>query len=1041
VKKCVVLSLLSLWFRGFGVLFNRVHAQCFEIESILVDACGSPESNNEMLIFKVGNTPLNVNDMTVSWPNNPFLGICQNAITANNVAWFNSTIQSCGYFLEPVNGVLPANKRVFLFTSTNIVQSAHTFPNLSDTVIALFQCPGATSGHFANYDGNPGLRTTIITFSQPSPCSDTVTYNKINLININGGYGGGSALQNGATVLFSPNGTPTYINPGCNPQYIPFTLNINNPPATACPGDFLNMSASATGQIFSIQWSGGNGTFFGSGLLNPTYQVAQADAGGVTLTVTATDLCGSTLSQSATIDVPVQQALSLSPSGQVQVCQGQSLTITASGGGGSYTWSSGQNTSQITINAAGTYVVSSSDACYAYSDSVIVSVIPTPALTLSPNGSQTLCQGNSLQLTATANVGTPQWSSGQTGNSISVNAAGTYIVSVSNSCGTAADSVQVSIATTPSISVTPSATIQICNGQSQTITASGAQNYHWSTGTNAASETFSQTGNYWVVGSNSCGTDTIHITVNQGQAPVAEIAIQNGDSVLCPGASITLVSVNGSASDQWSTGTVGTQTTINTAPLTVTLTVSNACGSSTDQISIVAGALPSASITTSTGGTTLCSGSNLTLTASGGDNYSWSTGATGPTLTVSAGGTYTVTASTACGMDSETITITQQSPPVAQINPAGPITFCAGDSVLLVGSGGDTYAWSTGETSSSIYISTGGIYTLTAINGCGSSQATLTATLQPLPEVNIITQGPVNLCQGSQVTITATSNETILWSNGMSGPSVTVSSGGTLTASATNACGTATSTIVINETPLPQINIVQNSPLVSCAGTPVILDAVSNVPVQWSHGPTSASISVNQSGTYVVTASNACGTASDSVHVIISGPIASFTADPPTGNAPLSVLFTSTSTGATNLHWDVDGTTYSVSSLNHTFYQPGTYEVLLIASDDNGCSDTANIKIVVGDQFEVFVPNVFTPNGDGLNDIFKIMATGVKDFRCRIFNRWGNEIFVWEDVTKGWDGSSLFGGRAPSGAYVYILEINSLSGEMKTLHGWVTLLD
>jgi gliding motility-associated-like protein len=408
---------------------------------------------------------------------------------------------------------------------------------------------------------------------------------------------------------------------------------------------------------------------------------------------------------------------------------------------------------------------------------------------------------------------------------------------------------------------------------------------------------------------------------------------------------------------------------------------------------------------------------------------------------VSAGGTYTVTASTACGMDSETITITQQSPPVAQINPAGPITFCAGDSVLLVGSGGDTYAWSTGETSSSIYISTGGIYTLTAINGCGSSQATLTATLQPLPEVNIITQGPVNLCQGSQVTITATSNETILWSNGMSGPSVTVSSGGTLTASATNACGTATSTIVINETPLPQINIVQNSPLVSCAGTPVILDAVSNVPVQWSHGPTSASISVNQSGTYVVTASNACGTASDSVHVIISGPIASFTADPPTGNAPLSVLFTSTSTGATNLHWDVDGTTYSVSSLNHTFYQPGTYEVLLIASDDNGCSDTANIKIVVGDQFEVFVPNVFTPNGDGLNDIFKIMATGVKDFRCRIFNRWGNEIFVWEDVTKGWDGSSLFGGRAPSGAYVYILEINSLSGEMKTLHGWVTLLD
>lgn len=1041
MKKGVLFSLLFLCLSAFEAFFQQVRAQCFEIESILVDACGSPESNNEMLIFRVGNTPLNVNDMTVSWPNNPFLGICQNAITANNVAWFNSTIQSCGYFLEPVNGVLPANKRVFLFTSTNIQQSAHTFPNLSDTVIALFQCPGATSGHFANYDGNPGLRTTIITFSQPSPCSDTVTYNKINLININGGYGGGSALQNGATVLFAPDGTPTYINPGCNPQYIPFTLSINNPPTTACPGDFLNLSASATGQIYSIQWSGGNGTFFGAGLLNPSYQVAPEDAGGATLTVTATDMCGATLTQSATIDVPVQQTLSLNPSGQVQVCQGQTVTITASGGSGSYTWSSGHNTAQINVTAPGTYVVSSFDACYSYSDSVVVSITLPPALTLSPNGSQTLCQGNSLQLTATVNTGTPQWSTGQSGNSITVNSAGTFIVSVSNSCGNAADSVQIILATTPSISVTPSTTVEICSGQSQTITASGAQNYLWSTGNTGASETFTQTGTYWVAGSNACGTDTLTITVNQGQPPVAEIAIQNGDSVLCPGASITLVSVNGSASDQWSTGTVGIQTTVSTAPLTVTLTVSNACGSSTDQISIIAGSLPSAAITTSTGGTTLCAGSTMTLTATGGNSYSWNTGATGATLTVNAGGTYTVTASTACGTDSASITITQQNPPMAQINPAGPVTFCAGDSLLLNGSGGDTYLWSTGETTASIYIATGGTYTLTASNGCGSSQASLTVTLQPLPEVNITTQGPVNLCQGSQVTITATSNETITWSNGASGPSVTVNSGGTLTASATNACGTATSTIVINETPLPQVNIIQNSPMISCAGTPVILEAVSDGPVQWSNGATSATIMVNQSGMYVVTANNACGSAADSVQVVISGPVASFTADPPTGNAPLSVLFTSTSSNTSSLNWQVNGSAYSVPSFNHTFFQPGTYEVLLIASDDNGCSDTATFKVVVGDQFEIFIPNVFTPNGDGLNDVFKVVATGVKDFRCRIFNRWGNEIFVWEDVTQGWDGSSLFGGRAPTGAYVYIVEINSLSGETKTLYGWVTLLD
>ncbi|MCX7651154.1 MAG: gliding motility-associated C-terminal domain-containing protein [Flavobacteriales bacterium] len=1037
--KKFILSYLIITILHFN--FNsKIWGQCFEIESILVDACGSPESNNEMLIFRVGNTPLNVNNMSVTWPNNPFLGICQNAVTANNVAWFNSTVQGCGYFLEPVNGILPANKRVFLFTSTNIVQSAHTFPNLNDTVIALFQCPGATSGHFANYDGSPGLRTTIITFSQPSPCSDTVTYNKINLININGGYGGGSALQNGATVLFAPDGTPTYVNPGCNPQYVPFTLSINNPPASACPGDLLFLNASATGQIFSIQWSGGNGTLLGAGLLNPNYQVVPADAGGFTISVTATDVCGNTLTQTANINVPVQQNLTVSPSGQIQACQGQSVTLNASGGSGSYSWNSGQNTAQITVGVPGTYVVTSSDACYSYTDSVSVAFLPVPTLTLNPNGNQNLCQGNTLQLTASVNTGTPVWSTGQSGNSISVSTGGTYSVSVSNSCGTASDSVQITVTNAPSLSVSPAATVQICAGQSQTITASGAQAYVWSTGASGASETFSQTGTFWVAGSNACGTDTVNITVNQGQAPVAEISFQ-GDTVLCPGETLTLTSVNGSSTDQWSTGTVGNQTTITAAPVTVTLTVSNACGTSTDVVSISAGTLPVASITTSTGGTTLCSGSSLTLTASGGDTYQWSSGATGATLNVTTAGTFTVTASNICGSDTESLTTTVINPPVAQITPGGNTSFCDGDSLLLTGSGGDTYTWSTGETTSSIYVSSGGTYTLTATNACGSNQASITLTLIPLPEVNITTPGPVNLCQGSQITISATANEPVSWSNGGIGPSTTVSSGGTLTASATNACGTSTSTIVINETPLPQVNILQNSPLVACSGNTVQLEAIANTPVQWNNGLTTNTVSVNASGTYVVTASNTCGTASDSVQVIITGPQAGIVADPPSGNAPLNVLLSSSSTGATGLSWNIAGATYTSNSFNHVFYEAGTYDVVLVASDDNGCSDTATLKIVVGDQFEVFIPNVFTPNGDGINDEFKIVATGVKLFRCTIFNRWGNEIFSWDDVNEGWNGKSVFGGRAPSGVYVFVAEITNLSGDIQSLRGHITLFE
>lgn len=85
----------------------RLSAQnCIEINSILVDACGFPEGENEMVRFTVGATPLPINLLTVTWPTTTlnFLGICQNANTAQKVADLNANIQSCGYILEPVGG-------------------------------------------------------------------------------------------------------------------------------------------------------------------------------------------------------------------------------------------------------------------------------------------------------------------------------------------------------------------------------------------------------------------------------------------------------------------------------------------------------------------------------------------------------------------------------------------------------------------------------------------------------------------------------------------------------------------------------------------------------------------------------------------------------------------------------------------------------------------------------------------------------------------------------------------------------------------------
>ena len=106
--------IVAIFFTTFLVPATSLAQNCFQINSILVDACGAPEGENEMVRFTVGTNNLLVsNIINVDWPNNNYLGICQNANTAVTVAQLNATVQACGYILEP-NDTLPANSTVFI---------------------------------------------------------------------------------------------------------------------------------------------------------------------------------------------------------------------------------------------------------------------------------------------------------------------------------------------------------------------------------------------------------------------------------------------------------------------------------------------------------------------------------------------------------------------------------------------------------------------------------------------------------------------------------------------------------------------------------------------------------------------------------------------------------------------------------------------------------------------------------------------------------------------------------------------------------------
>ncbi|HPF00706.1 MAG TPA: hypothetical protein PKY63_08575, partial [Bacteroidales bacterium] len=186
----------------FNVTLSGGPCSCYEIESILVDACDEGvEGENEMFRFTVGGGDLNTSDIFIDWPNNPWKGVCQNAATDSIVAGINATVTLPGQVVQPVGGVIPAGATVMFFTSTAFDFSKFDFSALNYTLYAVFQCEGNTQGHFGNHTST-GDKTLVLECG--SGChSETVTYNADSL------YAG-----DGATVDFDVPGTPTYSDSG-----------------------------------------------------------------------------------------------------------------------------------------------------------------------------------------------------------------------------------------------------------------------------------------------------------------------------------------------------------------------------------------------------------------------------------------------------------------------------------------------------------------------------------------------------------------------------------------------------------------------------------------------------------------------------------------------------------------------------------------------------------------------------------------------------------------------------------------------------------
>jgi gliding motility-associated-like protein len=193
---------------------------------------------------------------------------------------------------------------------------------------------------------------------------------------------------------------------------------------------------------------------------------------------------------------------------------------------------------------------------------------------------------------------------------------------------------------------------------------------------------------------------------------------------------------------------------------------------------------------------------------------------------------------------------------------------------------------------------------------------------------------------------------------------------------------------------------------------------------------------------YYVREDGLCPSDMDSIVVIVRGVTAVINANPTSGPIPLNVFFGNGSSSGSGITYNWDFGTGDTSILfqpNYTYNDEGTFIVVLIVTDGI-CFATDTITIETVGESSILIPNVFTPNGDGSNDIFTVQGVNLKSVLGEIYNRWGQKMFAWDNVKGHWDGRTLSGSEAPDGTYFYIINAEGLDGEKYFKKGGFSLI-
>jgi gliding motility-associated-like protein len=904
-------------------------------------------------------------------------------------------------------------------------------------------------------------------------------------------YGGNAAVANGLDT-----GRYTVTVRDANNCIATLSLNINQPPPlgisySTVPAGCNLSNGSATVTVsggtrpINYTWNPGSGnTATLSNISSGSYQVTVRDAHNCLLSssVAVSNTSGPTAMMSSINNVLCKGANNGSAS----------VTVSLGTAPYRYLWSSSTSQGSTASNlSAGSHSVTVTDSNNCVT--AIPFVINEPTL-LTSHGTATpaTCYGkNDGTASALVSGGSApysyHWSNGQSNQSITQLLSGTYSLTCTdaNGCISVTDAVvnQPSAIILHSIS-TPVSCKDGSDGQAIVQCSGGtpAYSYSWTNGSVSNVSSGLGAGNYSVTitDANGC-TESNMVSISE---PDALVLNQTLTDVTCFGSangSATINVAGGTAPYRynWFPSGATTATVSSLAAGNYSISVTDVHGCNQQQI-VRIGQASQVQVNSQTTDVSCYGGNNGTasLSCTGGTSpyqYLWNDGNLSSNATQLSAGLHSVRISDQHGCAiNKSIVINEPGPVIISISDEQ--TICIGQSVLLSvqGAGGIgpySYYWYTGvngqtQSVQPVRTSTYQAYVIDA-NGCVSDPDSVTVNVYP--QLLAVTNRTDSICEGgsAQLTVTASGGNggpyNYLWSNGESQQQLSVlpQTSTTYSVSVSDHCGTppasAQFTVIVNPNPDPAF---VPQPVDGCVPLKVPFSSSSGnqtlIAHHWSFGDGSISTEAKPEHTYLqpgqysvrhyVMNSHRCSSESIAQKIVTVHPLpqATFYTSPESATLQTPrITFTNASVNAISYRWDFgdDIGTSTLRNPEYSYKDTGTYIVRLISESPNGCLDTTYGTVRVKPEFAIYIPNAFSPNGDGVNEGFMPLAIGARDIKMLIYDRWGLEIFHSTDSQLAWRGEKDGSDKAcQMDVYIYIITAFDSDGRQYRYTGRVSLI-